>query len=73
MEKIIVLLGILLGVILIIGLVIGLGGLIAWGVGNGIIYLFGLSASWTFGQGCLTALILYGIGWIWRNMVSIKR
>lgn len=66
MNKFITLLGILCGALFIIAFYVVLGGLIVWGVGNGIIYLFGLSATWTYWQSCVTGMVLYGVGWLLR-------
>lgn len=62
--KILVALIVILAVIVVIGLVLGGTGLIIWGIGNAIIWLFHLSATWTFLQSLVTALIVYGIGFI---------
>lgn len=64
MRDIVILLELLCAVLFILVFAVALSGLIAWGVGNGIIYLFGLSATWTYWQGCVTAMVLYGIGWL---------
>lgn len=66
MNKFITLLGILCGALFIVAFYVVLGGLIVWGVGNGIIYLFGLSSTWTYWQGCVTGMVLYGVGWLLR-------
>ena len=73
MNKIIGLLGLLCGVLFVIAFTIGLSGLIAWGVGNGIIYLFGLSATWTYWQGCVAVVVLYGIGWLFGLLKNDKK
>lgn len=77
MEKVLELIGIIFWIIIIIavvlvvmGLFIGLGGLVVWGIGNGIIYLFGLNAVWTYYHGCVSAAIIYGIGWMYRKVLK---
>lgn len=65
-----VVIGIIVLVLGILGLFIALGGLIAWGIGNGIIFLFGLNAIWTYWHGCISAATLYGIGWLYRKLLK---
>ena len=73
MNKIIGLFGLLCGVLFVVAFAMGFSGLIAWGVGNGIIYLFGLSATWTYWQGCVTGMVLYGIGWLFGLLKNDKK
>lgn len=73
MNKVLGLLGILCGALFVIVFTIALSGLVAWGVVNGIIYLFGLSATWTYWQGCVMAMVLYGIGWLFGILKNEKK
>lgn len=73
MNKILGLLGILCGALFVIVFTITLSGLIAWGVVNGIIYLLGLSITWTYWQGCVLAMVLYGIGWLFGILKNEKK
>lgn len=66
--KILEVLTVLLIVVVVIGLIFGGAGLIIWGIGNAIIWLFHLSATWTFLQSLVTALIVYGIGFIIKSI-----
>lgn len=66
MKDIIILLELLCVILFILIFAVAFSGLIAWGVGNGIIYLFRLSIAWTYWQGCVTGMVLYGIGWLFR-------
>lgn len=60
--KILVALIVILAVIVVIGLALGGAALIIWGIGNGIIWLFHLSVTWTFLQSLVMALIIDGVG-----------
>ena len=57
-------LGVILGIIAglaILAIFVALGGLVAWGIGSAIIYIFGLNAIWTYWDGVLIAFILLGL------------
>lgn len=67
-----VVLGCLLGLIIGFSIILGIGGLIAWGVGNAIIYLFNLNMTWTFLHGVLASFVLWGISFLVKNFLRIK-
>lgn len=43
--------------------------LIVWGIGNAIIYLFAISATWSYLQSCVTTFLLWGIRKIFRTFI----
>lgn len=59
--KILVLLILIITILVVVGLVIAGYGLIIWGIGNAIIWLFKLNAVWTFLQSLVLALIIEGV------------
>lgn len=52
--------GIIAALVVVLG-IFALEALIIWGVGNAIIYLFAISATWTYWQSCVTAFLAWGI------------
>lgn len=64
MENLFTVIACILGIIAILVIVLGifaLEALIIWGVGNAIIYLFAMSATWTYWQSCVTAFLAWGV------------
>ena len=64
MEDLFTVIACVLGIIGILVMVLGilaLESLIIWGVGNAIIYLFAISATWTYWQSCVAAFLAWGI------------
>lgn len=59
---------IVLGIMIFIVLIYLLEGLLFWGLGNLIIFLFGLNFKWTYFHGLGLAIIELIIGLVlWRN------
>lgn len=52
--------GIIATLVVVLG-IFALEALIIWGVGNAIIYLFAISATWTYCQSCVTAFLAWGV------------
>lgn len=52
--------GIIATLVIVLG-IFALKALIIWGVGNAIIYLFAISATWTYWQSCVTAFLAWGV------------
>ena len=52
--------GIIATLVVVLG-IFALEALIIWGVGNAIIYLFAISATWTYWQSCVAAFLVWGI------------
>lgn len=52
--------GIIAALVIVLG-IFALEALIIWGVGNAIIYLFAISATWTYWQSCVTAFLAWGV------------
>lgn len=69
MKNIIIFLLTILVILFAIGIVLGLGGLVAWGIGNAIIYLFGINYAWTFWHGFISVFILWGIKFLLNNFL----
>ena len=64
MENLFTVIACILGIIAILAIVLGifaLEALIIWGVGNAIIYLFAISATWTYWQSCVAAFLAWGV------------
>lgn len=64
MENLFTVIACVIGIIGTLAIVLGifaLEALIIWGVGNAIIYLFAISATWTYWQSCVTAFLAWGI------------
>ena len=70
MKKIVMFIGIILGVLFIIGLSLCLSSLVIWGIGNLIISLFPLTATWTFLQSLKVAMLIWGIEFLLRSFMS---
>ena len=51
----------IIGILVIVLGILALEALIIWGVGNAIIYLFAISATWTYWQSCVAAFLVWGI------------
>ena len=66
------LLGILIAAIIIIGIIFGILGLVCWGVVNGMFFICGINATFTYTQGLVMALVAKGIGIIIRQIIKIK-
>ena len=49
---------ILLAMLIMICLFLGLSGLIYWGIGSLVVYVFGLSCTWTYLHGLACALLV---------------
>ena len=64
--------GILIVAIIIIGIIFGVLGLVCWGVVNGIFFICGINATFTYTQGLVMALVAKGIGVIIRQIIKIK-
>lgn len=67
-------LGVILGIIAglaILAIFVALGGLVAWGIGSAIIYIFDLNIIWTFWKGVLTSFVFFGICWAIRTFLRI--
>lgn len=64
------LLGILIAVFIIIGIIFGILGLVCWGVVNGMFFICGINATFTYTQGLVMALVAKGIGIIIRQIVK---
>ena len=52
--------GIIAALVIVLG-IFALEALIIWGVGNAIIYLFAISATWTYWQSCVAAFLAWGV------------
>ena len=64
MENLFTIIVCVIGIIATLVMVLGifaLEALIIWGVGNAIIYLFAISATWTYWQSCVTAFLAWGV------------
>ena len=64
MENLFTVIACILGIIATFVIVLGifaLEALIIWGVGNAIIYLFAISATWTYWQSCVAAFLAWGV------------
>lgn len=64
MEDLFTVIACVIGIIATLVIVLGifaLEALIIWGVGNAIIYLFAISATWTYWQSCVAAFLVWGI------------
>lgn len=76
MEKFIgysvAILGLIVAIIILLAVFFGVTGLIIWGIGNSIIYLFGLNYIWTFWHGVICSFVIWGICWIIRHMIKLK-
>lgn len=57
---IVCIIGIIATLVVVLG-IFALEALIIWGVGNAIIYLFAISATWTYWQSCIAAFLIWGI------------
>lgn len=66
------LLGLLIAALIIIGIIFGVLGLVCWGVVNGMFFICGINATFTYTQGLVMALVAKGIGIIIRQIVKIK-
>lgn len=51
----------LVTIVVFLGIVFGGLSLVVWGLGNAIIWIFNLSATWSFLQSLVTVLVLWGI------------
>lgn len=64
MENLFTVIAYVLEIIAVLVIVLGifaLEALIIWGVGNAIIYLFAISATWTYWQSCVATFLAWGI------------
>lgn len=64
MENLFTVIACIIGIIATLVIVLGifaLEALIIWRVGNAIIYLFAISATWTYWQSCVTAFLAWGV------------
>jgi hypothetical protein len=64
MENLFTVIACVIGIMGTLAIVLGifaLEALIIWGVGNAIIYLFAISATWTYWQSCVTAFLAWGV------------
>ena len=64
MENLFTVIAYVIGIIAVFAIVLGifaLEALIIWGVGNAIIYLFAIFATWTYWQSCVAAFLAWGI------------
>lgn len=66
------LLGVLIAALIIIGIIFGFLGLVCWGVVNGMFFICGINATFTYAQGLVMALVAKGIGIIIGQIVKIK-
>lgn len=62
----------LLFFIFIMVIAVCLSGLICWGVVNGILFLLGMGTTFTFLQGIILALIIWGIKTLIKGVINIK-
>ena len=66
------LLGVLIVALIIIGIIFGFLGLVCWGVINGMFFICGINATFTYTQGLVMALVAKGIGIIIKQIIKIK-
>lgn len=66
------LLGLSIVALIIIGIIFGVLGLVCWGVVNGMFFICGINATFTYTQGLVMALVAKGIGVIIRQIIKIK-
>lgn len=66
------LLGLSIAALIIIGIIFGILGLVCWGVVNGMFFICGINATFTYTQGLVMALVAKGIGIIIRQIIKIK-
>lgn len=59
--KFLVVLIAIIAILVVVVLLLAGYGLIIWGIGNAIIWLFKLNATWTFLQSLVLALIIEGV------------
>lgn len=64
MENLLKIIGCVIGILVVVLGIFALVSLIIWGTGNAIIYLFALSATWTYWKSCITTFLIWGIGQI---------
>lgn len=68
MKHLIIILGIILGVICGFGLL----GLICWGTVNGILFLLGMATTFTYWQGVVLGIVIWGLKILIKGLFSIK-
>lgn len=51
----------ILGIFIALIMIFAIISLIVWGVGNAIIYLFAISAMWSYWQSCVTTFLIWGV------------
>lgn len=58
----------------IVGIIIGLGllGLICWGTVNGILFLLGMATTFTYWQGIILGLVIWGIKILIQGLLQVK-
>ena len=64
MENLFTVIACIIGIIAILAIVLGIFFLIAliiWGIGNSIICLFAISATWSYWQSCVTTFLIWGV------------
>jgi hypothetical protein len=58
----------------IVGIIIGFGllGLICWGTVNGILFLLGMATTFTYWQGIILGLVIWGIKILIQGLLQVK-
>lgn len=62
----------LVTIVVVLGIIFGGLSLVVWGLGNAIIWIFNLSATWSFLQSLVTVLVLWGIKMLLKWILGDK-
>nr|DAI44954.1 MAG TPA: hypothetical protein [Caudoviricetes sp.] len=68
MKVLIIILGVILGLVLGFGLL----GLICWGTVNGILFLLGMATTFTYFQGVILGIVIWGLKILIKGLFSIR-
>lgn len=69
MKNLLKIIGYVIGILVAVLGIFALVSLIIWGIGNAIIYLFTLPATWTYWKSCVTTFLIWGIRQIVKSYI----